>query len=208
MTKEEIRKEYLECLEERIKVAESFADEPMFDSLKAVCNSPYGYCLFYPMSGAFYHYSNEMDKMDFDALCELYGWLSYCWDDDGETSFVCATISSDLKLPVNNKPYIRDEIFVMKGERDNLSWNLVEKYALFHDSNRDSKLLSYKSCLFGKDTLNFLYNLIPKFEEWSKLGSTKFEKDDYKAYRNSEEEIQNILKQHIESSKYMFKGTL
>lgn len=199
MTAKEIRKAYLECIEPRILSAEKYADDPNFDILKDVCNSPYGYELFYPMTSAFI-----TDKgIEFDALCNLWDWIKYCWDDDGSTSFVCATITTPPMHEFQKGSMVHDiGPFIMRGERDILSWDRVEEEALTHDSMK-SILVSYVATIFREEDLHFLHGLIPEMKRIEILGKHDCGSDEAESYFKERHLFTAKLKAHIESSKYV-----
>jgi len=198
MTKEEIRKAYLDSIEGYITGAEQYADDVNFDNLRAVCNSPYGYKLFYPFSSAF----SSKEGMEFGALCELYDWLKYCWTDDGSASFVCATVSTDLYLNKQNK-YDHDIIFVMRGDRDELSWDEVSKFALFHNSG-NTELIKYSACVFNERSLYFLFDLIPEFVKIEALGRNATGMKLISEYYQMEKDMEKVFADHISKHQFTF----
>lgn len=197
MTKEEIRKAYLDSIEESITGAEQYADDPNFDNLRAVCNSPYGYKLFYPFSSDF----SNINDMNFGALCKLYDWLKYCWDDDGSTSFVCATVHTELYRTV--KKYEHYVVFVMRGDRDNLSWDEVSKFALFHNSG-NSELVKYSACTFNERSLYFLFGLVSEFYKIEALGTNATGMKLISAYHQMEKDMDKAFADHISKHQFTF----
>jgi len=202
MTAKEIRKAYLECVESRILAAEKYAGDLNFDILRDVCNSPYGYELFHPMTSAFI-----TDKsIEFDALCNLWNWIkNVCWDDDGSTSFVCATISTPPMHKFQKEAMVHDiDPFIMMGERDYLVWDKVEKIALTHDSMK-STMVSYVATTFREEDLHFLHDLIPEMKRIEILGKHDCGSDEAESYFIKRHLFTAKLKAHIESSKYVCK---
>lgn len=200
MTIKEIREAYLECIEPRILNAEKYAGDTNFDILRDIWSSPYGYELFYPMTSAY---------MEFDALCNLWDWIKYCWDDDGSTSFVCATITTPFSSAMKKYFKVEDTIhdidpFIMRGERDILNWDEVESIALTHDSMK-STLVSYVATTFREEDLHFLHGLIPEMKRIEILGKHDCGSDEAESYFKERHLFKAKLKAHIESSKYVFQ---
>jgi hypothetical protein len=202
MTETEIREAYLKSIEQDIVNAQTTcANDPYFDKLMNLCNSSYGYRLFYNLA-TFRSNSTGSDKICFYSLCELYSLIRYCWEDDGEISIVSA------KCKYGRHKGNFNEIFVITGERNNLCDKDVANTALFHDSN-DSKLISYTATIFSKEFLDFLVDMIPEFERVAKLGSYKSaEWEDVENYFKENDKIKQTIMERIEMCKYKFRKKL
>lgn len=168
MNKEQIRENYLKFIEPKIQSAEQYADDPRFDKLMAVCNSSYGYSLFHPVCKEF-----SSKCIDFDALCELFSYILYCLDDDGDLSFV-SVILGDKKSTLNgfsDKELFFEDTFIMNGNRHELKAADIFKIATTHGFE-NTRLCSYVATRFDWDTLDFLYGLLAEWEAIAKLGTT------------------------------------
>ena len=193
MNKEEIRNAFLTDIESQIKTAELFANDPHFDKLLAVCNSSWGYTFFHPFTSNF-----EAHKIHFPDFCEIYSWLQYCWDDDGSTSFVCATIEIKHEVLDKIRSFTTDDIFIMRGENDYLNKEEVAKLALKHGSH-NGKMIRYVASTFYKEDIDFLFGLIPKWKEIDSICDRKIESAI--SYHKARNDMDALLKAHIESRK-------
>ncbi len=198
MTETQIREAYLESIESNIVEAQQIcANDPYFDKLMKLCNSSYGYDLFYNLA-TFRSSSISRDRICFYSLCKLYILMRYCWEDDGELSIVSA------KCKYGEFKGYFNEVFVIEGESGFLDDKKVAQAALTHDSN-NSKLISYTATIFSKDFLDFLVDMIPEFERVAKLGSDKnAEWEDVENYFKENDKIKQTIMERIENCKYKF----
>ena len=192
MTKEEIRAKYLECIEGRIQSAEYNANDVNFDRLVKLCESSYGYTLFYP----FYSY------FKFDNICALYHRFHHDIEDDGDSSFVCVETMyvQDFHGLREQKEFTIIKSFVMAGCRHELDPQNVYELATLHGERKDI-LVGFSAIRFDWEVLEFLFSLLGEFKEIEELGKS----DDYKTYSKSRNAMDNKFKNYIESKEDCYK---
>ena len=203
MNKETIKEKYLKIIEPRIESAQQYADNPYFDKLYAICNSSYGYRLFYPICDGFHS-----KKVDFDAFCQLFGDISYCCEDDGEMTFISPIIEveSDRSFREFKFPTYEDkECFIMLGERDNLDPIKVKEIATKHFSYKKTKLKSYVATRFDWGTIDFLYGLLGEWEIIAKMGDGSAGIEESLNYFKEGKKMDEKMAKWIKESKYSYE---
>lgn len=182
MTKAEIKRRYMKTIKPRVDEAMEYAGQPNFDMLYETCLGPSAYSLFFPMSDVLFS-----TELQFDALCDVYGYLRYCWLDDGSASLVCAYVTIEGRE--------KRRVFVMYGDCDELSAKEVEKHATKHGPE-GVKLKSFIATRFYPQTLKFLHGLLPAQEAALALGK---QEDSYEEYFEAEQAIMDTCEKYIQA---------
>ena len=171
-----------------------------FDKLLDTCNSPYGYELFFPMTDGY-----SVGDIDLDSYIDLFHNVCHACDDDGDISFVCATIGKPDTF--FKKDIELNTIFIMNGEWDNLNTEDILKYADFHGSHdKKATLKSYINCRFSWETIDFLHDLIPEFKYIAKLGSSEAGSIEGDSYYKQRHKMDKKFIDYIKSCKFTFNS--
>jgi hypothetical protein len=189
MTKEEIRAKYLNSIEGRIQSAEYNANDVNFDRLVKLCESNYGYNLFYPF------YSD----LKFDNICALYHTFHHDIEDDGDSSFVCVETMyvQDFHGLREPKEFTILKSFVMAGCRNELNPQKVYELATLHGSRKDS-LVGFSAIRFDWEVLEFLSSCLGEFKEIEELGNSDGYDTTYSKRQNAmEEKFQNYIESNV-----------
>jgi hypothetical protein len=197
MNKEEIRQKYLDSIQEDLEKAESYANNVNFDNLVHVCESSYGYDLFYPLKFV----------RGFDQICELYSRFYHDIEDDGDSSFVCAELSRVIDFAGLKEPKIKSyyRCFVMAGHRTDPSFSdEVFKYATYHESDKPS-LLGFSAMRLDWDVIDFFKSLCDEFEEIDDIGKFGWDHNYDVIYFNRQELMTQKFKTYIESNNMCYK---
>ncbi len=206
MTKEEIREKYLKCIEERIQSAEYNENDVNFDRLVKLCESSYGYDLFYPL---------HRSSFKFDDICNLYSRFHHDIEDDGDSSFVCSEIMyvQDFHGFREPKEVTIINSFVIAGHREELNPQKVYELATLHQSYSSKySFVGFSAIRFDWEVLEFLYSLLGEFKEIEELGGNSgfFDnkgnilKDALDYYRRGRD-MDNKFKNYIESKENCYK---
>ena len=196
MKASKIKLSYLACVEPRIKEAVLYANDTRFDMLDDICKTQYGYRLFYPVAEGW-----SSHGLEFDALVNLYHDIRYCWDDDGDMSVVHVTIKNRTVPVLRSRVYMRDDVFIMWGDRRELSWDTVKQHALKH-AVEHSSLSLYEAIRFVPETLTWFHSLLPDVKRTEQLGhSTNFD-----SYFEKERQMTKRMVEFIRSDKTCFQG--
>lgn len=183
MDSKEIRIKYLKCIEERIQQAESFANNPKFDQLIAVCHSMYGYHFFHPLN----HTGNE-----FDSICRLFITLLHDIDDDGYLCFVHV----QYKCNVAEVRLVMDDCFVVSVEPTFLTKDMLLEIVKKHSPCVES-ITDFKFCRFNWETLEFLFSLIEEFKRIEKIGAQTSTFENTIKYSQERKKIEDKFVQYI-----------
>jgi hypothetical protein len=186
MTKAQIRRMYMETIEPRISEAvEKYSGQPEFDMLLEVCQGPEAYGFFFRIAEGLHITKN---KVEFDVLCNLYGYLQYCWLDDGDVSLVCAYVDGGKM----HSGYKTRNIFVLKGSWDELSIEHVSSAALAHGPE-GARCQSFIATSFTPEALKFLHGLLPAQKAAHEIG----DRGNYADYHNAEKAIKDTCEKYI-----------
>jgi hypothetical protein len=152
MTKDEIRNAYFGSIEPRVQDAERLAGDPDLDLLNemATKESQFAYTLFHAFVG---------DLRDaFDEVVRLCREMRHCWLDDGSMSFVHAR----CRQVMLNDDYVHhfDNFFVVRGYKNELWYQDVEKLAIRHASEK-ARMDKYTAVCFDQECFRFLHGLLP-----------------------------------------------
>jgi len=197
MTKEEIRQKYLDAIQGDLEKAESYANNINFHNLVRICETSYGYELFYPLKFV----------GGFDQICDLYSRLHHDIEDDGDSSFVCAELSrvidfAGLKEPKTISYYC---CFVMAGHRTDLSFSDdVFQYATYHVSDKIS-FSGFSAIRLEWDVIDFFKSLCDEFKEIDDLGKGESGDAGDDNYFNRRDLMTQKFKTYIESNKNCYK---
>jgi hypothetical protein len=191
ITKESLRKQYIDWAEAAAASASKYTCEPLFQAFFTLDQADKD-----QFFGTLGYGTTFPDNMD------LYKHIRYCFLDDGDLSFVRAKFS--VHLEGRDLPRTITEYFVMHGDFRELGYSTVLGTASRHHIGRDKELLSYRSVPFHPDLLDaisarrdFLNKTEPYNHAKFLMLSTELRRDYLRSLRSVEALSYSFLSAHI-----------
>lgn len=191
ITKESLRKQYLDWAEAAAESASKYTCEPLFQAFFALDQADKD-----QFFGTLGYGTTFPDNMD------LYKHIRYCFLDDGDLSFVRAKFS--VRLEGRDLPRTFTEYFVMHGDFRELGRVTVLGAASRNHSGSDKDLISYRSVPFHPDLLDAISarrDFLNKAEQYDHakfiLLSTEQRRDYLRDIKSIEAKSYRFLSAHI-----------
>lgn len=154
-------------------------EDPLFDKVWELAQLKELYTFFYPLG---------ISTDTIASAAEVFSWLHYCFDDDGETSIVigraidkgkismverymsfCETIGVQPdKKRVEDFDIRYSTVFVMRGWHSELNEEKVKQWTLYH-RNFELEFESFTAKDFGRNAFEKLYSFKDRFKEYRRM---------------------------------------